>query len=114
MDKGNWKKAEKSLVKSLEFDNSSTVPYVFLASIFLIQEKNKRAIQYLERALNAEGDIDEVCYNLAVNYAILGDINTAKMYVKKCLEIDNEYPNAKELKEDLDCLIAINKLKITL
>ena len=46
--------------------------------------------------------------NLAMNYAILGDIDTSRKHIKKCLEIDSDYPNAKKMREDLEKLISVS------
>ena len=112
MDQGKWKKSEEALIKSIELDNSSTVPFVFLATVFSKQGKNKKAINYLEKALSKEGDVDEVCYNLATRYAIEGDIETSIKHIKRCLELDPSYPNAKELIVDLQELMTIKKINI--
>jgi tetratricopeptide (TPR) repeat protein len=71
-----------------------------MASLLTEEEKNNEAIGYLEQALNMEGDIEEVYYNLAIRYAIRQEYDKAVNAIESCLKIDPNYPNAAVWKKD--------------
>ena len=55
----------------------------------------------LKQALDKEGDIDEVNYNLSLNYARRGNINEAILRMQECIRLDPKYPNAVTWLNDL-------------
>lgn len=112
MDCGKWKKAEEAFKKSLDLDDTSTIPYVFLAGALLPLGKNEEAIYYLKLALDKEGDIDEVYYNLATRMAIKGQMESALEFINQCIEIDPNYPNAENIRKDILEYLSIREIEI--
>jgi len=106
MDMGQTELAKEEFSKCFTFNECDTVPYVYFSVLLMRAGNNRDAIDYLEQSLQKEGNIDEVYYNLATNYAILGNYETALYNISKCLEIDPEFPNAIVLKKDLLSLIS--------
>lgn len=105
MDMGQNDNAKNELKKCLAFKESDTVPYVYYAVLLMREGNNQESINVLEQALSKKGDLDEVYYNLASNYAIIGNFPMALECVTKCLNIDEDYFNGNVLKKDI--LIAI-------
>lgn len=102
--------ALKAYYKCISFNVDSTIPYVYIANLLCIKEGYEKAIDILKSALNKTGDIDEVYYNLGTAYARLGKLNEAVVAINKCLELDDNFPNAKNI---LDDLINLKKIKTT-
>jgi tetratricopeptide (TPR) repeat protein len=109
-DMGDYKNAKKYYVICIKNGINDTMPFIFLSSIYLKEQKIKDAIQILKSAINKKGDIDEVFFNLGAKYAILGKNNIAIKYLKKCLQIDSNYPNAQNLINDLSKVNTIKQL----
>jgi len=107
MDIGNTRLAKQQLLACLDFDICDTVPYVFLASILKPDRDNAEAVYYLTLTLDKEGDIDEIYYNLATRLAIKGDMHKALDANNKCLSIDQQYPDALNVKKDLENYIVM-------
>jgi len=101
MDIGKTEQAKDELKKCMQFEVSDTIPYVYIASLLLGEQDNEEAIDYLTRALDKKGDIDEVYYNLATRFLVRGDLDSAMNAINSCLRLDPEYPNAQVIKEDL-------------
>jgi tetratricopeptide (TPR) repeat protein len=101
-DQGKFDKARVLFEKFVLLDDKSTVPFIFLASTFQGESMNDKGISILESALNKVGDIDEVCYNLANRFAIKGEFLTALNFIERCLSIDPNFPNAVNVKMDIE------------
>jgi tetratricopeptide (TPR) repeat protein len=103
-DQGKIKPAIESFRKSIKMGTTETYPYVFLAVLLSKQNKLEESEAVLLEALNKNGDIDEVYYNLSTNYARRGNFQKAIDMMKECLKIDINYPNAKAFLEDFENL----------
>jgi predicted Zn-dependent protease len=99
-DQRKFKKAIRSYQKSIQFQPHETYPYVFLATALSIKGKLKKAEKVLLERLKKEGDIDEVNYNLSLNYARQGKLKKAIKAMKDCIQIEPNYPGAKDFLED--------------
>jgi tetratricopeptide (TPR) repeat protein len=93
-DEGKINKAIKSLKKSIKVGTEETYPYIFLATLLSKQSQLNKVEKILQKALNKQGDIDEVYYNLSTNYARKGDFKAAIEAMKACLNIDPNYSEA--------------------
>ena len=102
---GHLENALHYYLKSLKLNPQNTLTYVFIADILKIQEKDKEAIGYLLKALTTDGDIDEVNYNLATSYIRVGQLEKASKAIIDCLKIDSKFPNANNIKKDIDLLL---------
>jgi tetratricopeptide (TPR) repeat protein len=102
---GNFEKALTYYLKAFKLNSDDTFTYVFIADILKTQEKDKDAISYLTKALTKEGDIDEVNFNLATSYIRVGNLDKAAKAIDDCLKIDPKYPNAKNIKKDIQLLL---------
>jgi tetratricopeptide (TPR) repeat protein len=106
-DIGKFAEARTMFKLWVDHDPKSTVPYVFLASVLREEKFNEDAIMILTEALDKEGDIDEVCYNLATRMAIKGDFSSALSLINKCLQLDENYPNAANFKKDMEEVVKL-------
>jgi len=106
---GHFEKALHYYLKSLKLNAQYTFTYIFIADILKIQEKDKEAINYLIRALTTEGDIDEVNYNLATSYVRVGQLEKALKAIIDCLKIDPKFPDAKNIRKDIELLLKDNE-----
>ena len=106
---GHFEKALHYYLKSLKLNAQYTFTYIFIADILKIQEKDKEAISYLRIALTTEGDIDEVNYNLATSYVRVGQLEKALKTIIDCLKIDPKFPDAKDIKKDIELLLKDNE-----
>jgi tetratricopeptide (TPR) repeat protein len=106
---GHLEKALHYYLKSLKLNAQYTYTYIFIADILKIQEKDKEAIGYLIKALTTDGDIDEVNYNLATSYIRVGQLEKALKAIINCLKIDPKFPDAKNIKKDIQLLLKDNE-----
>jgi len=102
---GRFSEALEQYLKYLKLKSDDTVPFIFIANILKMQERNREAIKYLQTALTKDGDIDEVNYNLATSYLRIGKSEEALASISACLKIDPKFPNAKKLKKDILLII---------
>jgi tetratricopeptide (TPR) repeat protein len=101
-DQGELDEAIESYRKSIERKTDETYPYVFLAVALSKKSRLDDAEKVLLEALEKEGDVDEVNYNLSFVYAKKGEFKKAIQAIKKCIEIDPDYPNAKTWLADFE------------
>ena len=94
-DQEQTSQAIESFRKSLEYDHDQTYPYIFLAAALSKQGKIEEIEVVLKSALKMEGDIDEVYYNLSLNFARMGNFYKAINYMEKCLQLDPEFEGAE-------------------
>ena len=78
----------------------------WLGIIGLLNNKIEPAIIYLSQSLNYNGLDTQVLYNLSGAYSIKKDYQTALDLINRCLEIEPNYLQAKDLQKQL-----INALK---
>lgn len=107
-DKNEIDSARAAFQKCIELDDTSTVPYIYLASTYNFENENENAIQVLNKAKGKSGDLDEVYYNLSNRLAVQGELNMAITYINECLRLDPEYPDANKLRGDL---VRLSQLK---
>lgn len=107
IDIGDFKKAKEHLKFCINSVHKDTVPFIYLASVLMREEKTLEAIDVLTISLNLSGDLDEVYYNLATCYSVSEMYSMAIKCVTKCLEISPDFKNAAILKEDLENVLLL-------
>lgn len=112
MDMNKVEEAKNQLKTCMEFENCDTSPYIYMADLLRDEKNNDEAIFFLQKALEKQGDTDEVYYNLATRYANKGNINMAIKMINNCLDLDPSYPNAMNMKKDFQEFQAIQNLSI--
>jgi len=100
LDKGERENAISCFKESVKLEPSETYPYIFLATLLSQKSELDEAQNILEKALNKNGDIDEVNYNLSLIFARKGNFEKAIKLMEDCLKLDPEYSNAKIWMED--------------
>jgi lysophospholipase L1-like esterase len=73
----------------------------WIGIISLNNGKADDAKKWLSESLNYNGIDAQTLYNLAGAFINLKDYTSAKLYILKCLEIDNKFPGAKQLASQL-------------
>lgn len=104
-DKGELGNAIACFRESVKLEPNNTYPYIYLGTSLSTLSELEDAKNVLENALEKEGDIDEVNYNLSLIYARQSDFEKAIALMEDCLEIDPEYPNAKVWLDDFKNMI---------
>ncbi|GJM34196.1 MAG: hypothetical protein DHS20C18_31970 [Saprospiraceae bacterium] len=99
-DQFNIDAAIKAYQECITYEFDSTLPYVFLANLLSRQGQLAEAENILTQAVNKEGDLDEVYYHLSTTCARQRKLADAITAMKKCLDINESYPNAQALLED--------------
>lgn len=84
------KKAIELLVPLSEQFNKNPLVYYYLAVCYRKLENYDKAIYYLQQSLLIESGILEVVNELGINYACLGDYESAIKYFKKAFEASKE------------------------
>jgi tetratricopeptide (TPR) repeat protein len=102
IERGEFALAEICFRNALKSHAASTVTWVFLADCLSKQERFKEACEILEGGLGAEGDLDEVYFNLGFNKRAIKDYYEAANCYRKALEIDPDYAKAKEALKDIE------------
>jgi tetratricopeptide (TPR) repeat protein len=59
------------------------------------------AVKHLSEAYNTDPKDPQILYNLSLLYFKKNDLKAAGTYINKCLDIDQNYPNAKDLKLEI-------------
>jgi len=98
-------KACNHFERAIKLNRAVTFPFVFLASALMTLKEYVRAIEVLKEGLTAEGDIDEIHFNLGSCYRALGDFGTARQEYLKTLALDPAYPEVREAVEDLEAAL---------
>jgi tetratricopeptide (TPR) repeat protein len=106
MNQGKKTKAISNLKKSIKFDPTSSIPYVFLGKIYIECEETDKAIEILLKVLTLkEGDFDEIYFNLSNCYAIKTLNEEALKAIESCLSLSPDFLEAQLLKSDLiECM----------
>lgn len=112
LDMGEWQKAKTKFYKSIEFEDSITIPYVLLAYAHFQLFEIDMSIEVLRVGLKYPGDLDEVYYNLSTRLAMKGEIREALECINHCLRIDPIYPNAIQVKKDLLDLMKLENIEL--
>lgn len=74
----------------------------WLGIIYLQKNNYNDAINYLEKSLTLNNNDEQVYYNLAGCYLMTNQIDKAKNNLHKCLSINPEYSQAKNLLNDIN------------
>jgi hypothetical protein len=74
----------------------------WIGIIDLSEGKNESAINYLEESHRIDPNDSQVLFNLAGAYSRLKDFTKALEIVNECLKIDPNYPEANNLKKQLE------------
>ena len=80
----------KKLLKLLGKFESNPLIYYYLGVAYRRIENYEQAISYLNESINIESGILEVVVELGLNYACLGDYETALKYFKKSFEASRD------------------------
>lgn len=109
-DHGLLDKALECYQKSVAYQPDDTFPYVYLYEVLSKKGKMEAAEAVLLEALGKDGDTDEVYYNLSTIHARKGDFKKAIETMKKCIDLNPDYPNAKTWLADFENME--NELKV--
>jgi tetratricopeptide (TPR) repeat protein len=85
-----------------ETNPASTGPWVMLGGFLANRQRFREACEILERGLNAEGDRDEVYYNLGLNKRTLGDLEGARECFQAALRITPDYSAVQSSLSDIN------------
>jgi tetratricopeptide (TPR) repeat protein len=69
-----------------EFNDDATL-YYYIAIAYRITENYEKAIYYLNESMGVDNNIVEVVNELGINYASIGDYNSAIMYLRRAFEV---------------------------
>lgn len=83
----NPDKALKLFIPLLEVYGDNASLYYNIAVTYRIMQNHEKAIYYLNEALAIDDALVEVVNELGINYASLGDYNTAIQYLRKAFEV---------------------------
>ncbi len=90
---GDYKKADKDLLKSLEIRPNDAYTLNYLAYSWLERNyKIKEAIQMLEQAYNEKENDPYITDSVGWGYYLIGDYHTAEKYLRRALELMPEDP----------------------
>jgi tetratricopeptide (TPR) repeat protein len=106
--KGMFSEAEAALTDAAAVLPDDTAPWIYLGTFQMRRERLHEAIESLKRGLTAEGDVDEVHFNLGGCYMLLDQLDQAETHYARAIEIDPEYEPAKNRLSDL---VALKKFR---
>ena len=93
--------AERHFKTAFELNPKSTSPAIFYADCLMKQEQFQEAENVLLKALEANGDLDEVYLNLGCAKRAIGDYQSARLYFIKACEITPDYADASKALADV-------------
>ena len=96
-DQGEIKQAIESFKKAVELNPDETYPYIFLSSVLSKKSKLEEVEKVLKIALEKNGDIDEVNYNLSLNHARKGTLIIVRLGKK-----NGKIKYSKKIKRNLN------------
>jgi tetratricopeptide (TPR) repeat protein len=99
---GRFEEAEKWFRMATETNPTDTASWVMLGGFLANRQRFREACEILERGLHAEGDRDEVYYNLGLNKRTLGDLQGARECFEAALRISPDYSKAQFSLSDID------------
>jgi Flp pilus assembly protein TadD len=105
--------AERYFRSAWTLNRESTSPAVMLADCLCNQERFDEAKSVLVEALNVQGDLDEVYFNLGFLMRAKGEYLNAKGYLLKALEITPAYTAAQEMLADVESSLRFEQSKDT-
>jgi len=77
----------------------------WLGIIYLNRDQNKEALRYLKESLSINPLDAQLLYNLSGVYIKLKDYQTAKMYIDRCINLDANFPNARQIQYQLNRIV---------
>ncbi|MDI6779974.1 MAG: GDSL-type esterase/lipase family protein [Bacteroidota bacterium] len=80
-------------------------PSKWLGIIDLSKNRIETAIMYLEESLKFDRSDPQVLYNISGAYSFKQEYQKALEAIKKCLVMDHDFPNAVELRDQLQAII---------
>ncbi len=89
-----------------EFPEDATLLY-YIGVCYRILENHEKSIYYLNQALELDSDLVQVVNELGINYASLGDFETAVAYLRKAFEATKSVEICTNL---VMCYIEMGKL----
>ncbi|MDP9174856.1 MAG: tetratricopeptide repeat protein [Planctomycetota bacterium] len=106
---GRFDEAEKWYRMATATAPQKTGPWVYLGCFLANRERFREACEVLEQGLHAEGDVDEVYYNLGLNKRTLNDLEGAKKCFESALAITPDYTLAEFHVRDIDEALRIRR-----
>lgn len=94
--RGNSDEAFEIMDRVKHIDSNNMDFFVTKSYIHRILGDYKKSIQSLIHSLKFNEDVEEVYFDIAEDYSLLGNINQEIHYLKKCLEIKPDYTDAIE------------------
>ncbi len=85
-DSGRFAEAERWFTAATRTAPGDTGPWIFLGGLLARSERFAEACAVLEKGLHAEGDVDEIWFNLGLNKKGLGDYLGAKECFQQALK----------------------------
>ncbi len=109
-EKGSYKVAEKWFHKAVEHNPKNTRNYIFLGGLLAQMGRFDEAKLFHNKAANLKNDTwDEAHFNLGLIYRSEGNYEAALKHFDKAIEIDPDYVDAIEERNDvLNAIRTIN------
>lgn len=98
-----YEKAKNVLLQSYAISHGA-YSAKWLGILALSENKAEEAKKWLTESVNYDARDPQALYNLAGAFINLQDYNSAKIYLRKCLEVDAKFPGARELNSQLQNL----------
>ncbi len=77
----------------------------WIGTIYLNKNKNQEAIKYLKESIAFNPRDAQLLYNLSGAYIKLNDYQNAKIYIDQCVNLNANFPNAKQIQTQLKRVI---------
>jgi len=106
-DRGEWKEAEERYVAATRRRPASTVPWVYYGAFLSRQGRVDDAIAVFTQGLTAEGDLDEVHFNLGNCARAQARYETAKNHYELALHIAPGDENYRLALDDVNSAIEV-------
>jgi tetratricopeptide (TPR) repeat protein len=106
-DSGDLQAAIYRYETAVEQNPRSTVPYVYLACAYSDMQQHDKAIEVLNAARSAEGDLDEVYLNLGYQYRNLRRYHEARDAFENALRLTSNYAAAQNALRDVNSALEL-------
>jgi predicted Zn-dependent protease len=91
---GREGEAEKLLAQVEALDTTNPFFFVYMGDMALARGDNRKALDYMVRALRLDSEVPEVHVGLMKVYLALGDLDKARHYLQRALKLDAKQPEA--------------------
>ena len=98
-NEGRYSKAEEIFKRILTVEPENPNAHFDLGNTYLIQKKYNEAFNQYNKAESLGVRSDDYYFNLSLCYIGLGNNKEAIGYLEKCLSLNPDYPEAKNLLE---------------